>query len=192
MLRNPRPRRRAAPPIPCPAMPATLDRHCADDTATTLLGAELARALRALGLPPLRVALHGELGAGKTTFVRGVLRELGVQGRIKSPSYALVEPYTIPKQGLEFMHSLQIKAYHVDLYRFSTPDEWLDAGLGDVLDGSALCFVEWPERAHGLPPADLDIRFEVRDDARDVAMQAGSPAGAAVIETMARAGSRAG
>lgn len=180
-------------PDPTPeSMTATLLRHCADDTATARLGAELGRALRARGLPPLRIALHGELGAGKTTLVRAVLRELGVRGRIKSPSYALVEPYSLEKLDLELKRSVQITAYHIDLYRFSSPDEWLDAGLGDVLDGKSLCFVEWPERAPGLPTADLDIRITPRGDSREVSLHSGSPAGEAVIDGWAYAQAHAG
>lgn len=173
-------------------MTTTLLRPCADDDATTQLGAELGRALRARGLPPLRIALHGELGAGKTTLVRGLLRELGVRGRIKSPSYALVEPYSLEKLDLELKRSVQITAYHVDLYRFSSPNEWLDSGLGEVLDGSSLCFVEWPERAPGLPPADVEIRIALRGASREVTLQGGSPSGAAVIDCLASARADAG
>jgi tRNA threonylcarbamoyladenosine biosynthesis protein TsaE len=174
------------------SMTATLLRHCADDSATSQLGAELGRALRARGLPPLLIVLHGELGAGKTTLVRAALRELGVRGRIKSPSYALVEPYKLEKLDLELKRSVQITAYHIDLYRFSSSEEWLDAGLGDVLDGKSLCFVEWPEHARGLPTADLDIRVTPRGEAREVSLHSGSPAGEAVIDCLASAGAGAG
>ncbi len=168
-------------------MPAMLSRRCADESDTLRLGALLGAALRARELPPLLITLHGDLGAGKTTLVRALLQSLGVRGRIKSPSYALVEPYTITIDGLEFKRSVQITAYHIDLYRFSSPEEWLDAGLGDVLDGRSLCLVEWPERAPGLPVADLDIRITTNDGVRDVLMRAGSSAGAAVIDWMASA-----
>ncbi len=182
-----------APPFPTPeSMTALLHRHCTDDSATSQLGTELGRALRARGLPPLLITLHGELGAGKTTLVRATLRALGVTGRIKSPSYALVEPYSLEKLDLELKRSVQITAYHIDLYRFSSPEEWLEAGLGDVLDGKSLCFVEWPERAPGLPRADLDIRIAARGDSREVSLHSGSPAGEAVIEGWARAQAHAG
>ncbi len=172
-------------------MTDTLSRHCADESATSRFGAAIASALRAGGLPPLLITLHGDLGAGKTTLVRALLRALGVRGRIKSPSYALVEPYTISNDGLEFNHSIGITAYHIDLYRFSSPDEWLDAGLGDVLDGNSLCLVEWPERAPGLPRADLEIRIAAHDASRDVVVRAGSRAGMAVIDQLASAASDA-
>ena len=182
-----------APPFPTPeSMTALLHRHCTDDSATSQLGTELGRALRARGLPPLLITLHGELGAGKTTLVRAVLRELGVRGRIKSPSYALVEPYSLEKLDLELKRSVQITAYHIDLYRFSSSEEWLDAGLGDVLDGKSLCFLEWPERAPGLPTADLDIRITPRGEAREVSLHSGSPAGDAVIACWASAEAGAG
>lgn len=168
-------------------MPSMLSRRCADEPETSRLGAMLGAALRANGLAPLLLTLQGDLGAGKTTLVRAVLQSLGVRGRIKSPSYALVEPYTITTDGLEFKHSVEITAYHIDLYRFSSPEEWLDAGLGDLLDGHSLCFVEWPERAPGLPTADLDIRITARDGIRDVVLHAGSPLGQAVIDWMASA-----
>ena len=162
-------------------------RHCADEPATERLGAALARALLRLGLPPLRITLQGDLGAGKTTLVRGLLRALGVRGRIKSPSYALVETYHIDSFGLELNHCVGITAYHIDLYRFYTPDEWLDAGLGEALGGDALCLVEWPERAEGLPPADLQLRLTADGPGRTVELRDGTPAGAAVIESLASA-----
>lgn len=168
-------------------MPAMLSRRCADESDTLRLGAALGAALRAQGLPPLLVTLQGDLGSGKTTLVRSLLQSLGVRGRIKSPTYALVEPYKLSVDGLEFKRSVQTTAYHLDLYRFSSPDEWLDAGLGDVLDGHSLCFVEWPERAAGLPAPDLDIRITTHDGVRDVVIRAGSAAGAAVIDGMASA-----
>jgi tRNA threonylcarbamoyladenosine biosynthesis protein TsaE len=104
----------------------------------------------------------------------------------------LVEPYNLEKLDLELKRSVQITAYHIDLYRFSSSEEWLDAGLGDVLDGKSLCFVEWPERAPGLPTADLDIRITPRGEAREVSLHSGSPAGEALIDCWASAGAGAG
>ena len=87
-----------------------------------------------------RIHLTGELGAGKTSLVRSFLRECGVTGRIKSPSYALLESYAVSNLYL----------YHLDFYRFSDPSEWLDAGFRDILKNDALVLIEWPERAAEL------------------------------------------
>jgi tRNA threonylcarbamoyladenosine biosynthesis protein TsaE len=102
--------------------------------------------------------LAGELGAGKTTFARHLLRALGVDGRIKSPSYAVVEPYALADGGA---------AWHFDFYRFDDPREWEDAGLREPYAARGLKLAEWPEKAAGLlPPADLRIEIEVLDETR--------------------------
>jgi tRNA threonylcarbamoyladenosine biosynthesis protein TsaE len=110
------------------------------------------------------IALEGPLGAGKTTFARHLLRSLGVTGRIKSPTYALLEPYELP--GL--------RASHLDFYRFDDPREWLDAGLREVFEQPGLKLVEWPDKAAGLlPAADLRVCITPRhDDVRDVSVHA--------------------
>ena len=135
--------------------------------------ADCAASARALaGHPAVRrasIELHGTLGAGKTTFVRHLLQALGVEGRIKSPTYAVMEPYELP--GLN--------AWHFDFYRFNDPQEWEDAGLRDTFAASGLKLVEWPEKADGLlPPPDLRIAIAVgADERRHVAMAALSPLG---------------
>jgi tRNA threonylcarbamoyladenosine biosynthesis protein TsaE len=115
------------------------------------------------------IELHGELGAGKTTVVRHLLRALGVQGRIKSPTYAVVEPYELP--GLAI--------WHFDFFRFTDPREWEDAGFRDVFAGPGLKLAEWPQNAGGLlPPADLVMRIDAQlDGARHVALKAQTPLG---------------
>ncbi|WP_414708996.1 tRNA (adenosine(37)-N6)-threonylcarbamoyltransferase complex ATPase subunit type 1 TsaE [Ramlibacter sp.] len=120
------------------------------------------------------IALHGDLGAGKTTLVRHLLRALGAQGRIKSPTYAVVEPYELPGHA----------AWHFDFYRFDDPREWEDAGLRDIFAGPGLKLAEWPEKAAGLlPPADLDIHMALDEDAthRRVTVRANTPRGAELL-----------
>lgn len=144
--------------------------HLADEAATLALGAQLAREL----VPGLTIYLEGDLGAGKTTLVRGLLRALGHVGRVKSPTYTLVEPYSLP--GFEL--------YHFDLYRMHDPREWLDAGFRDVSDGQAVSLIEWPEKAAGwLPPPDVVIRLRINDDSREAECEANSPRGIHYLET---------
>ena len=115
------------------------------------------------------IELHGELGAGKTTLVRHLLRALGVHERIKSPTYTVVEPHEVG--GLAI--------WHFDFYRFSDPREWEDAGLRDIFAGPGLKIVEWPENAAALlPTADLVIRIEADlDETRHVTVKAQTPVG---------------
>ncbi|WP_303783983.1 tRNA (adenosine(37)-N6)-threonylcarbamoyltransferase complex ATPase subunit type 1 TsaE [Azovibrio restrictus] len=115
-----------------------------DEAATQRLGGLLARCIR----PGLVIYLEGDLGAGKTTLVRALLRALGHTGPVKSPTYALVEVYVISSLYL----------YHFDFYRFGSPEEFVDAGLGEYFRGDSVCLVEWPEKAAGyVPPADLRL-----------------------------------
>lgn len=115
------------------------------------------------------IELHGTLGAGKTTFVRHLLQALGVQGRVKSPTYAVMEPYPLP--GFD--------AWHFDFYRFDDPQEWEDAGFRDVFAAPGLKLAEWPEKAGGLlPPPDLRIAIAIGpDERRHVSLAALSPLG---------------
>jgi tRNA threonylcarbamoyladenosine biosynthesis protein TsaE len=119
----------------------------ADEAATTALGAHLAARLR----PGMVVWLDGDLGAGKTTLVRGLLRAAGDTGPVKSPTYTLVEVH--PISGLNF--------YHFDFYRFNQPEEYLDAGLDDYFSAGGICLVEWPGQAAPYVPA-ADIRIELQ------------------------------
>jgi len=109
--------------------------------------------------------LRGDLGAGKSTFVRALLRSLGVRGAIKSPTYTLVEPYTVN----------EVEIFHFDFYRLRDPGELEELGIRDYLDGHAACLVEWPERAQGvLPDPDLEVVIELHDHKRDLAVHARS------------------
>lgn len=120
------------------------------------------------------ITLVGPLGAGKTTFVRHLLRGLGVQGRIKSPTYAVLEPHQLPDGR---------PVAHFDFYRFSDPREWVDAGFRDVFANPGLKIVEWPELARGLlPPPDLQLAIEPLDgDFRHVIATAHTPLGAELL-----------
>lgn len=135
-----------------------------DEAATLALGAALSRALA----PGLVIWLEGDLGSGKTTLVRGVLRGLGYGGNVKSPTYTLVELYAISRLNL----------YHFDFYRFNDPREWVDAGFRDYFNAESVCLVEWPEKAGNLLPSpDLRIRLEIQDSGRLVDIEANSEAG---------------
>jgi tRNA threonylcarbamoyladenosine biosynthesis protein TsaE len=117
-----------------------------DEAATLACGARFASILA----PGLTVQLHGDLGAGKTTFVRGVLRGLGHVGKVKSPTYTLVEPYVVSRYNI----------YHFDLYRFNSEEEWDAAGFREYFNPQSICMIEWPEKAaHVLPQPDIHVQL---------------------------------
>lgn len=137
-----------------------------DEAATLRLGAALAQGAR----NGLVLHLIGELGAGKTTLVRGLLGALGYRGRVKSPTYTLVEPYNLSKLYL----------YHFDFYRFKDKSEWLNSGFQEHFGPEAVCVVEWPERAgEAIAPPDLKIRLGYEGTGRAALLEARSPQGEA-------------
>ena len=149
----------------------TLQLHLADEAATLAFGARLARAIE----PGMSLHLRGDLGSGKTTLARGLLRGLGYSGRVKSPTYTLVELYPFSRLNL----------YHFDFYRFRDPKEWRDAGLDEYFNEAAVCLVEWPEKAGGLlPAADLDLALGFAGDGRDLNVRARTESGKACIERL--------
>lgn len=153
---------------------ATYELFLADEDATILIAQQLAQYLS-----PIESAVHlyltGDLGAGKTAFTRAFLRELGVKGRIKSPSYALLESYEVG--GLAM--------YHLDFYRFNSPEEWVEAGFRDILEEEAVVLIEWPEKAGGLlPPPDLHLHFYYQDEGRRLFIQAHSNKGKTWLKTL--------
>ncbi len=122
------------------------------------------------------IFLQGDLGAGKTTLVRGVLRELGHDGQVKSPTYALIEEYRIARRII----------YHLDLYRLSDPEELEYLGIREFSGGSNLCLIEWPERgAQGLLEADLTIRIEYEGLARCVELVGNTSVGKKMVDLLA-------
>lgn len=139
-----------------------------DEAATAAFATQLAAALTRANLNAC-IALHGDLGAGKTTFVRHLLRALGVEGRIKSPTYAVVEPYTVAAG----------EVWHFDFYRFSDPREWEDAGFRDIFASAGLKLCEWPQNAAGvMPTPDLELDIQVDDtEQRQVRLSALTPRG---------------
>ena len=149
----------------------TLERVLDNEEATMALGRELAKVL-----PGGLVAfLHGDLGAGKTTFARAFLRALGVGERVKSPTYSLVEGYDIGER----------RAFHLDLYRIADPGELEWLGLDSLAEPGSIVLVEWPERGAGaLPPVDLELRFRHEGTGRVVSFEAGSEMGRRLIEAL--------
>ena len=158
---------------------SAVDRHppivktlvCPNEEATQSFAQTLAQQ------PAIRqafIALHGDLGAGKTTLVRHLLRGLGVSGRVKSPTYAVVEPYELADLAI----------WHFDFYRFADPQEWEDAGFRDIFASPGLKLAEWPEKAgNRLPLADLDITLQAMSStARTLSLRANSPIGMALLD----------
>ena len=125
------------------------------------------------------IELHGSLGAGKTTFTRHLLRALGITGHVKSPTYAVVEPYS----------TADFEVWHFDFYRFEDPQEFEDAGFRDIFASPGLKLAEWPERAAGLLPT-CDLRIEIllpesdsaaSDTHREVRIEAHTPLGVRLL-----------
>jgi tRNA threonylcarbamoyladenosine biosynthesis protein TsaE len=140
---------------------------------TRAIGARLAEALQRAELhEPFVLGLSGDLGAGKTTLVGGLLAALGHVGPARSPTYALIEPYRLAGRDV----------YHCDLYRLRDPEEIEDLGLRDLLVGPSLLLVEWPERAGDrLRDPDLQLHLEYTDEGRHLALTPATEAGRRVV-----------
>ena len=154
-------------------MSLSTTRFLPAEADTLALGAEIAPCLKG----GMVVYLRGELGAGKTTLARGILRALGHTGRVKSPSYALVEPYTISRLYL----------YHFDFYRFTKPTELEEAGFREYFNSDSVCLVEWPEKAAGIvPPADIRITITAQGSGRQLEIDADTEAGRRCLKRLSQ------
>jgi tRNA threonylcarbamoyladenosine biosynthesis protein TsaE len=144
---------------------------------TEAAGASLARAIQAVAPDKLCICLEGELGAGKTTFARGLLRGFGYMGRVPSPTYTLVEPYDVEPYRI----------YHLDLYRLHDGAELEYLGISEMTDRGSVLLVEWPSRAaDALPAKDLEVVLKVSSEGRVLALQSYSPVGADLAAAFAR------
>lgn len=144
-------------------------RFLPDSEAMEAFGARLAACTQGGEV----IYLHGDLGAGKTTFVRGFMRALGHRGAVKSPTYTIVEPYELNGR----------RAYHFDLYRLGEPEELEYMGIRDYLDGEAVLLVEWPQRGEGvMPVADLDITIDYVDGGRNLSIASQTSRGRSILE----------
>ena len=169
-------------------VPLRSDRHPLIVKTTTWLdeAATESFARTLAGRPSISTALielQGDLGAGKTTFARHLLTSLGVRGRIKSPTYAVVEAYTLSAPALDSDHNSTMSIWHFDFFRFNDPREWEEAGFRDIFASSGLKLVEWPEKAGDhLPRPDLVIAIDMlSDESRSVTLTAYTPSGAELL-----------
>ena len=139
--------------------------------AQEALGGDMARACP----PSCVIYLEGQLGAGKTTLVRGFLRGLGYGGAVKSPTYTLLEPYELPQR----------RCFHFDLYRLADPGELEYLGIRDLLQGDAILLVEWPERGQGeLPPPDLLVHIHYQEEGRRLDLESVTPRGDGLLKAL--------
>ncbi|RUR28155.1 tRNA (adenosine(37)-N6)-threonylcarbamoyltransferase complex ATPase subunit type 1 TsaE [Vreelandella nanhaiensis] len=145
-----------------------------NEEAQVAFGEALGRALQGRG----RIYLEGDLGAGKTTLTRGILRAYGYEGAVKSPTYTLVEPYELDNQRL----------YHLDLYRLADPEELEFIGGRDVLSDDAVCIIEWPSRGEGwLPAPDLRLSLVVAEIGRQLTLSPHSERGECILNELSSA-----
>lgn len=151
--------------------PVEFTTFCASEEEQLAFGRRLAQAVGPRGL----IFLDGDLGAGKTTLVRGFLRACGHDGAVRSPTYTLIEPYEAGGRRI----------YHLDLYRLSDGEELEYLGLRDLLDEQAVLLVEWPERGEGwLPPADLTVKITYQGSGRQLRLSAATSVGKSILDSL--------
>ncbi|WP_404393328.1 tRNA (adenosine(37)-N6)-threonylcarbamoyltransferase complex ATPase subunit type 1 TsaE [Pseudoalteromonas phenolica] len=142
-----------------------------DEAATVAMGGTLAKVVKKGAV----IFLHGDLGAGKTTLTRGIVQGLGHQGKVKSPTYTLVEPYELELCSV----------YHFDLYRLGDPEELEYMGIRDYFDPAAICVIEWPEKGEGfIPKPDFNITMQYQGEQRQISIEAGSERGIELLNTL--------
>jgi tRNA threonylcarbamoyladenosine biosynthesis protein TsaE len=143
-----------------------------DEEAMLVFGETLAKAITGGAI----VYLYGQLGAGKTTLVRGILRSMGYEDKVKSPTYTIVEPYEIGS----------VIVYHFDLYRLNTPDELEQIGMADYAGADAICLIEWPEKGFPLlPMPDLACYIEIKDQGRVLRVESQTQRGEVILTQLA-------
>jgi tRNA threonylcarbamoyladenosine biosynthesis protein TsaE len=152
-------------------MSRSFESHLSDEVATVTMGNQIAAIIEQGAV----IYLHGDLGAGKTTFTRGVVQGFGHAGKVKSPTYTLVEPYELEKANV----------YHFDLYRLGDPEELEYMGIRDYFSADAICVVEWPEKGgEFIPVPDLNITLSYVDDERKIVIKSASERGVAIVEKL--------
>lgn len=152
-------------------MTRSFEAHLNDEIATVAMGNKVTAIIEQGAV----IYLHGDLGAGKTTFTRGVVQGFGHTGKVKSPTYTLVEPYELTRANV----------YHFDLYRLGDPEELEYMGIRDYFSEQAICIVEWPEKGgEFIPVPDLDITLSYVGDERKIVINSASERGIAIVEKL--------
>ncbi|WP_166420409.1 tRNA (adenosine(37)-N6)-threonylcarbamoyltransferase complex ATPase subunit type 1 TsaE [Pseudoalteromonas sp. Z1A8] len=152
-------------------MTRSFEFHLTDEVATVSMGNRVADVIEQGAV----IYLHGDLGAGKTTFTRGVVQGFGHTGKVKSPTYTLVEPYELERANV----------YHFDLYRLGDPEELEYMGIRDYFSPDAICVVEWPEKGgEFIPVPDLDITLSYMGNERKIVINSASERGIAIVEKL--------
>jgi len=164
---------------------ASIEQYCRQEADTAALAKNVATSLSLfLAQHPsahLNIALEGDLGSGKTTFARHLIQGMGHEGKVKSPTYTLCEPYPLQIEKHSFT------AHHFDLYRMKDPLEWQEAGFGEYFDLPGFCLIEWLEKAEGtLPPFDIALHLiaGAEENERHIVMKAKTALGLRVLKTM--------
>jgi tRNA threonylcarbamoyladenosine biosynthesis protein TsaE len=164
---------------------ASIEQHCRQEAQTAALAkafaASVSRFLTQNPSAHLNIALEGDLGSGKTTFARYCIQGMGHEGKVKSPTYTLCEPYPLQIDKDSFT------AHHFDLYRMKDPLEWQEAGFSEYFDVPGFCLIEWPEKAGGtLPSFDIAIYLTagIEENERHILMEANTALGISILKTM--------